>query len=158
MLGLGDRPAGRGQWGQLLHRECPQMLSLVLLLLPSLPSEAPGALCCDGGQDLNCSGPQALLRPGRIDSAIYVPLPDAATRREILRLRLRNMPVADDVDLQELVSRTEAYSGAEVRVPIGSWDTQSLGTQMVDRVTCPHPSLSWMEMWLCPDRTVSLCR
>lgn len=57
-----------------------------------------------------------MLRPGRIDSAIYVPLPDAATRREILRLRLRNMPVADDVDLQELVSRTEAYSGAEVRV------------------------------------------
>lgn len=57
---------------------------------------------------------QALLRPGRIDSAIYVPLPDAATRREILRLRLRNMPVADDVDLQELVSRTEAYSGAEI--------------------------------------------
>ncbi|XP_055000892.1 ribosome biogenesis protein SPATA5 isoform X2 [Sorex araneus] len=57
---------------------------------------------------------QALLRPGRIDSVIYVPLPDAATRREILGLRLRAMPVAEDVDLQELVSRTEAYSGAEI--------------------------------------------
>lgn len=57
---------------------------------------------------------QALLRPGRIDSVIYVPLPDAAARREILGLRLRSMPLAEDVDVQQLVSRTEAYSGAEI--------------------------------------------
>ncbi|NXN90966.1 SPAT5 protein, partial [Rhinopomastus cyanomelas] len=56
---------------------------------------------------------KALLRPGRIDRVIYVPLPDAATRGEIFRLHFRSMPVGDDVCLAELVERTHKYSGAE---------------------------------------------
>lgn len=60
---------------------------------------------------------QALLRPGRIDRIIYVPLPDAATRREIFRLHFQSMPVSDDVCLAELVERTQKYSGAEVKPP-----------------------------------------
>ncbi|XP_064200064.1 ATPase family gene 2 protein homolog A isoform X2 [Anguilla rostrata] len=57
---------------------------------------------------------KALMRPGRLDRIVYVPLPDDATRREILALQFRNMPVAPDVSLDELVSRTEKYSGAEI--------------------------------------------
>ncbi|XP_037353035.1 ribosome biogenesis protein SPATA5 [Talpa occidentalis] len=57
---------------------------------------------------------KALLRPGRIDRIIYVPLPDAVTRREILNLQLRSMPVSSEVDLDELVPLTDTYSGAEV--------------------------------------------
>uniref|UniRef100_A0A8C3MG55 Vesicle-fusing ATPase n=1 Tax=Geospiza parvula TaxID=87175 RepID=A0A8C3MG55_GEOPR len=57
---------------------------------------------------------KALLRPGRIDRIIYVPLPDAATRREIFRLHFQSMPVSDDVCLAELVERTQKYSGAEI--------------------------------------------
>uniref|UniRef100_A0A8U8APR1 vesicle-fusing ATPase n=1 Tax=Geospiza parvula TaxID=87175 RepID=A0A8U8APR1_GEOPR len=60
---------------------------------------------------------KALLRPGRIDRIIYVPLPDAATRREIFRLHFQSMPVSDDVCLAELVERTQKYSGAEVKLP-----------------------------------------
>ncbi|NWW69998.1 SPAT5 protein, partial [Climacteris rufus] len=56
---------------------------------------------------------KALLRPGRIDRIIYVPLPDAATRREIFRLHFQSMPVSDEVCLAELVERTQKYSGAE---------------------------------------------
>nr|XP_021410640.1 ATPase family protein 2 homolog isoform X1 [Lonchura striata domestica] len=56
---------------------------------------------------------KALLRPGRIDRIIYVPLPDAATRKEIFRLHFQSMPVSDEVCLAELVERTQKYSGAE---------------------------------------------
>ncbi|XP_036914473.1 ATPase family protein 2 homolog [Sturnira hondurensis] len=57
---------------------------------------------------------KALMRPGRIDRVIYVPLPDAATRREIFNLQFHSMPVGQDVDLNELVLQTDTYSGAEV--------------------------------------------
>ncbi|NWU83294.1 SPAT5 protein, partial [Onychorhynchus coronatus] len=56
---------------------------------------------------------KALLRPGRIDRIIYVPLPDAATRREIFKLHFQSMPVSDEVCLAELVEHTQKYSGAE---------------------------------------------
>ncbi|XP_053108058.1 ribosome biogenesis protein SPATA5 isoform X2 [Hemicordylus capensis] len=57
---------------------------------------------------------KALMRPGRIDRIIYVPLPDAATRREIFKLQFRTMPISDEVHLDELVQRTQKYSGAEI--------------------------------------------
>uniref|UniRef100_A0AAR2J7G2 non-chaperonin molecular chaperone ATPase n=1 Tax=Pygocentrus nattereri TaxID=42514 RepID=A0AAR2J7G2_PYGNA len=57
---------------------------------------------------------KALMRPGRLDRIVYVPLPDAATRREIFTLQFRNMPVHPSVHLDDLVTRTERYSGAEI--------------------------------------------
>ncbi|XP_060634949.2 ATPase family gene 2 protein homolog A [Anolis sagrei] len=57
---------------------------------------------------------KALMRPGRIDRIIYVPLPDAATRREILKIQFHTMPISDEVCLDELVQRTQKYSGAEI--------------------------------------------
>ncbi|XP_061895709.1 ATPase family gene 2 protein homolog A-like [Entelurus aequoreus] len=54
------------------------------------------------------------MRPGRLDRIVYVPLPDAPTRREIFALQFRNMPVAEDVSLDSLVSGTDKYSGAEI--------------------------------------------
>ncbi|XP_038256509.1 ATPase family protein 2 homolog isoform X2 [Dermochelys coriacea] len=57
---------------------------------------------------------KALMRPGRIDSIIYVPLPDTKTRREIFKLHFRSMPINDEVCLEELVLQTQKYSGAEI--------------------------------------------
>lgn len=57
---------------------------------------------------------KALMRPGRIDRIIYVPLPDAATRREIFSLQFHSMPISEDVDMDELVLQTDTYSGAEI--------------------------------------------
>ncbi|KAF7698344.1 hypothetical protein HF521_004854 [Silurus meridionalis] len=57
---------------------------------------------------------KALMRPGRLDRIVYVPLPDAATRREIFSLQFRKMPVHPSVHLEDLVTRTERYSGAEI--------------------------------------------
>ncbi|XP_045887224.1 ATPase family protein 2 homolog [Micropterus dolomieu] len=57
---------------------------------------------------------KALMRPGRLDRIVYVPLPDAPTRLEIFSLQFRNMPVAQNVSLDDLVTRTNKYSGAEI--------------------------------------------
>jgi len=57
---------------------------------------------------------KALLRPGRLDRIVYVPLPNTDTRKEILTIQLRRTPTAEDVMLEQLVSCTEGYSGAEV--------------------------------------------
>uniref|UniRef100_A0A0N5AAL7 AAA domain-containing protein n=1 Tax=Syphacia muris TaxID=451379 RepID=A0A0N5AAL7_9BILA len=56
----------------------------------------------------------ALLRPGRLDRAIYVTLPDDSARLSILMLQLKNVRICEDVDLDSIVHRTEGYSGAEI--------------------------------------------
>ncbi|XP_011162129.1 ATPase family protein 2 homolog [Solenopsis invicta] len=58
---------------------------------------------------------KALLRPGRLDRIIYVGLPDEETRREIFNIKLRNMPIAQDVNIEDLVCLTEGYTGAEIQ-------------------------------------------
>ncbi|XP_066583324.1 ATPase family gene 2 protein homolog A isoform X2 [Prorops nasuta] len=58
---------------------------------------------------------KALLRPGRLDRIIYVPLPNFETRQEIFEIKLRNMPVNEDVIVQDLVELTDGYSGAEIQ-------------------------------------------
>lgn len=56
----------------------------------------------------------ALLRPGRFDELIYVPVPDEAGRRHILGIHMGRMPVADDVDLDALAAATEHFTGADL--------------------------------------------
>ncbi len=56
----------------------------------------------------------ALLRPGRFDEMILVPVPDANTRYEIFRVQTKNMPLANDVNLEELVKLTEDFTGADI--------------------------------------------
>ncbi|HEX6072426.1 MAG TPA: AAA family ATPase, partial [Sphingomicrobium sp.] len=56
----------------------------------------------------------ALLRPGRFDELIYVGTPDTAGRRRILAIHTRNMPLAEDVDLESLARRTERFTGADL--------------------------------------------
>jgi transitional endoplasmic reticulum ATPase len=56
----------------------------------------------------------ALLRPGRFDELIYVPVPNRDGRLRILEIHTRNMPLAPDVDLGELADRTEGFTGADL--------------------------------------------
>ena len=56
----------------------------------------------------------ALRRPGRFDREIEVPLPDKQGRLEILQIHTRNMPLAEDVDLNELAEITHGYTGADL--------------------------------------------
>jgi transitional endoplasmic reticulum ATPase len=56
----------------------------------------------------------ALLRPGRLDRHVHVPVPDEDARRAIFEVHTRDKPLADDVDLDWLASQTEGYVGADV--------------------------------------------
>jgi transitional endoplasmic reticulum ATPase len=56
----------------------------------------------------------ALLRPGRFDEIIYVPIPDEQARRDIFRSQMVGMALAQDVDLDKLVEITERFTGADI--------------------------------------------
>ena len=57
----------------------------------------------------------ALMRPGRLDQLIYIPLPDYESRLDILQKALRKSPLSKDVDLQFLASQTEKFTGADLQ-------------------------------------------
>ncbi|KAK3001713.1 hypothetical protein RJ639_020664 [Escallonia herrerae] len=56
----------------------------------------------------------ALLRPGRLDQLIYIPLPDEESRYSIFKSCLRKSPVSKDVDLRALAKYTQGFSGADI--------------------------------------------
>ena len=56
----------------------------------------------------------ALLRPGRFDRIIEIPMPDAETRLAIFKVHTKNMPLDKSVNLEELANQTDGYTGAEI--------------------------------------------
>jgi transitional endoplasmic reticulum ATPase len=56
----------------------------------------------------------ALLRPGRLDQLIYIPLPDEPSRISILKAALKKSPVAPDVSLEFIAKHTHGFSGADL--------------------------------------------
>ena len=93
----------------------------------------------------------ALLRPGRLDRHVHVPVPDEEARRKILEVHTRNKPLADDVDLDAVARRTEGYVGADIeavareasmnasREFIGSVSPEEVGESVGNvRVTMDH--------------------
>jgi transitional endoplasmic reticulum ATPase len=59
---------------------------------------------------------RSLLRPGRFDRLIYIPMPDKAARRRIIDIYLSRMAVAGDVPAEWLAEITEGYSGADLEM------------------------------------------
>jgi cell division protease FtsH len=56
----------------------------------------------------------AMLRPGRFDRQVVVPIPDIKGREEILKVHSRNSPLADDVNLAVLARGTPGFTGADL--------------------------------------------
>ena len=57
---------------------------------------------------------KALLRPGRFDRQVHVPLPDIRGREQILRVHSRHVPLANNVDLKRVAKGTPTFSGADL--------------------------------------------
>jgi transitional endoplasmic reticulum ATPase len=55
-----------------------------------------------------------LLRPGRFDELVYVTVPDTGGRRRILSIHTAKMPLAKDVDLDDVAERTDRFTGADL--------------------------------------------
>jgi transitional endoplasmic reticulum ATPase len=58
---------------------------------------------------------EALLRPGRLDQLVYIPLPDKKSREAILRAILRKVPMDNNVDLSFIAQLSEGFSGADMK-------------------------------------------
>jgi len=55
-----------------------------------------------------------LLRPGRLDRLLYVPVPDRKARVQIFKIHSKGMPLAKEVDLEKIADETENYVGADI--------------------------------------------
>jgi transitional endoplasmic reticulum ATPase len=56
----------------------------------------------------------ALLRPGRFDRLLYVPPPDYESRKQIILIHTKKKPLADDINIDNLASKTDGYTGADI--------------------------------------------
>jgi cell division protease FtsH len=56
----------------------------------------------------------ALLRPGRFDRRVILDLPDINDREDILKIHIKNKPLAEEVDLRQIAERTPGFSGADL--------------------------------------------
>ena len=58
---------------------------------------------------------KALLRPGRFDRIVEIPLPDEDGRLSILKVHTKNTPISNRINLEEIASKTDGFSGAEIK-------------------------------------------
>lgn len=100
----------RGSGGHTKTSE--RMVSILLSELDGL-EELKGVIVLGATNRIDTLD-KALLRPGRFDYILEFPVPDAAMRREILDIHTRNRPLADDVDFEEIVEKTEGLAGSHI--------------------------------------------
>ncbi|MCX8166316.1 MAG: CDC48 family AAA ATPase [Candidatus Micrarchaeota archaeon] len=89
-----------------------RVVSQLLTLMDGLKSR--GQVVVIGATNRPNSIDPALRRPGRFDREIEIGIPDRDSRKEILQIHTRNMPLAEDVDLDELANITHGYTGADL--------------------------------------------
>ena len=94
--------------GEVERRVVSQMLSLMDGL------EARGKVIVIAATNRPNAIDPALRRPGRFDREIEIKVPDKKGRKDILAIHTRNMPLADDVDLDKCAAVSHGYVGADL--------------------------------------------
>ena len=94
--------------GEVERRVVAQLLTLMDGL------EARGKVIVIGATNRPNAIDPALRRPGRFDREIEIGVPDRDARLEILQIHTRDMPLAEDVDLEKLADMTHGYVGADL--------------------------------------------
>jgi transitional endoplasmic reticulum ATPase len=103
-------PRRDGESGGVMQRVVPQILNE----LDGFDRKEGHHLLFMGATNEPWNIDTAMLRPGRLDEKIYVGLPDAAARRRILDMNLKEVPLDEDVALAALTERLDGYSGADI--------------------------------------------
>lgn len=90
----------------------------------------------------------AILRTGRIDKMVYVPLPDFEARREMFKLYLNQRPVGDDIDFDTLARQTDGYIASDIAFIVNdsamtaAFSRSKITNQLLqDVIKCTHPSV-----------------
>ena len=105
-------PRRRDSHSTVMQRVVPQILAE----LEGFASKAEGnTLLFIGATNEPWSLDEAMMRPGRLDERLYIPLPDFPARKQILADNLKGKPLGPDVNLDEIARLTQGYSGADLR-------------------------------------------
>ncbi len=103
-------PRREGEAGGVMQRVVPQILNE----LDGFDRKEGHHLLFMGATNEPWNIDSAMLRPGRLDEKIYVGLPDAKARRQVLAMNLKDAPIEPAVDLDALAAKLDGYSGADI--------------------------------------------
>ncbi len=104
-------PRRKSDSSTVMARVVPQILQE----LEGFDRDADRALFFVGATNKPWMLDEAVMRPGRFDTKVYVGLPDAPARYKLLEIHTGNRPLNGDVDLSVLCDRLDGYSGADIR-------------------------------------------
>lgn len=95
------------------HMEYDQTLNQLLVQMDGLKSNDIQILIIAATNRIDLLD-DALLRPGRFDRVVNIPLPSKQGRLDILRIHAKNKPLAEDVELESIAAQTYGFSGAHL--------------------------------------------
>jgi len=104
-------PARRDEGSSVMQRVVPQILQG----MEGFDKKSGQQILFMGATNVPWQLDPAVLRPGRFDEKVYIPLPDLAGRHKMLELNLAHRPVATDVNLDDLAQKLDGYSGADIK-------------------------------------------
>src|SRR5437763_2245837 len=104
-------PARRHEGSSVMQRVVPQ----ILLGMEGFDKKKGSPVLFMGATNVPWQLDPAVLRPGRFDEKVFIPLPDVAARRKMLEIYLSKRPLAADVDLDALAKKLDGYSGADIK-------------------------------------------
>jgi transitional endoplasmic reticulum ATPase len=104
-------PARRDEGSSVMQRVVPQILQGV----EGFDKKSGRPILLMGATNVPWQLDPAMLRPGRFDEKIYIPLPDLAARRKMLELYLSKRPLATNVDLDAFAQNLDGFSGADIK-------------------------------------------
>jgi len=104
-------PARRDDGSSVMQRVVPQILQG----MEGFDKQKGKPILFMGATNVPWQLDPAVLRPGRFDEKVYIPLPDLAARRKMLDIYLGKRPLADDIDLDLFAHRLDGYSGADIK-------------------------------------------
>ena len=141
-------PARRDEGSSVMQRVVPQILQGV----EGFDKKAGRPILLMGATNVPWQLDPAMLRPGRFDEKVYIPLPDLAARRKMLEIYLSKRPVSQEVNLDALAQRLEGFSGADIQyicdraatIPflqsVASGQEQDISQQIMDQVVAETPA------------------
>jgi len=104
-------PARRDEGSSVMQRVVPQILQG----MEGFDKKSGQPILFMGATNVPWQLDPAVLRPGRFDEKVYIPLPDLEARRKMLEMYLSHRPLASDVVLDQIAATLDGYSGADIK-------------------------------------------
>jgi transitional endoplasmic reticulum ATPase len=104
-------PARRDEGSSVMQRVVPQILQG----MEGFDKKSGQPILFMGATNVPWQLDPAVLRPGRFDEKVFIPLPDLEARKKMLQINLGHRPLAEDVSLDDLAAKLDGYSGADIK-------------------------------------------